>query len=156
MSAPANPVELIASASEAAKTGKIDEAITSLKRLLDQQPDHELGIGMLASLYAEIGMLDRAESFFEKALSINNSNPLARLHLGATQMQSGKKEQALSTLKPLLEDDKDFLAHFYSGTILADLNKNEKARIMFTTSAQRMPGNHPLQGKLQEQLKAVA
>lgn len=156
MNKPITTVELLAQATKSVRTGEIDEAILILKSLLTQDPDHELATGMLASLYAEIAMLDRAEPLFEKVLALNGENSLARLHLGTTRMQLGKNELALSTLRPLLQDEKDYLAHFYTGALLAELNKIDEARIIYITTAQRMPSDHPLRQDLQAAIDALS
>jgi len=147
--------EEIAKAAAAAKSGNSESAIEMLKELVDRNPDHELAVGMLASLYADLGMMDRAERLFEQVLNINLANPLARLHLGTTRMQLGKHEQALSTLEPLLQSQDDFIAHFYCGMLQLELNNIQESRINLDIASQRMPVEHPLRPNLDAALDSI-
>jgi len=79
--------KLLSQATEALQAGEPEQAISVLKDLLEKYPKNEIASGLLASIYAEIGMLDRAEEHFREALNANRQNPLLRLHLGLAEAQ---------------------------------------------------------------------
>jgi cytochrome c-type biogenesis protein CcmH/NrfG len=60
-----------------------------LKELLAADPDHEIANGMLAGIYAQLNMTQRAVEYFHRVLAINPQNALARVQLEALE-RSGK------------------------------------------------------------------
>ena len=145
---------LINQAIEFGKQREFDKAIEVLKNLVQIRPTHELGLGMLASIYAEIGMQDRAINLYRKILEINPSNPLAGFQLGLAQFRAGETEQALATWESSLTED-DFMFHFHCGLALQKLNRVEEAKPMFEHAAKTMPNTHALYGQLQEIRKSL-
>lgn len=141
-------------ATEAAKSGDKEAAISQLKQLLDINPRHELANGMLASIYAELGLIERAIHFFQKVLDHHPANVLARFQLGVLLLTHEQPQRSLDVLQPMLSMDDDFLGHFHSGLALVALGRPEQARKLFQQAAKRMPANHPLYEKLQAVLKA--
>lgn len=146
--------EALGLAAACAKRGDLEGAITHLKVVLGAEPDHEIANGMLAGIYAELKMPERATACFERVLAINPRNVLARFQLGLLQLTSGRPQEALETLRPNLSDKTDFLAHFYSGLALLELKKTEEARAVLQQAAQRMPRDHQLYPQLQELLRS--
>lgn len=147
-------LDLIKRATEYAKDRKFDQAIEVLKSLLQSLPNHELGLGMLASLYAEIGMNDRAIENFEKIISLNAENPLAVFQLGLIHFKAGRAQKALDIWQSALSDT-DYMMHFYSGLALQSLARIDEAKSMFEQAAKTMPKDHALFGQLQELLKSL-
>jgi tetratricopeptide (TPR) repeat protein len=141
-------------ATACAKRGDLEGAITHLKEVLSAEPDHEIANGMLAGIYAELKLPERATTCYERVLAINPRNVLARFQLGLLQLTSGRPKEALETLRPNLSDPSEFLAHFYSGIALIDLKKPEEARALLRQAAQRMPADHQLYPQLQELLRS--
>ena len=146
--------ELLIEATALVKTGEFDVAIEKLKELIDAHPTHEIALGMLAGIYAQIGMHDRAIAYFERVLDINPENPLARLQMGLCQLSSGQPADALDTWKPALADSEDFLARFHSGLALLQLKRPAEARQLLEEAQRRMPKNHALYPQLAEIMAA--
>lgn len=142
-------LNLLNQATEFGKKREFDHAIETLKTLISHSPNHELALGMLASIYAEIGLYDRAIENFEKALDLNADNPLVRFQLGLIQFKNGDPQQALDTWAPALNQN-DFMLHFHSGLALRELNRIDEARQMFAQANKTMPSNHALHAQLQE------
>ena len=69
--------QILIQATKFAKLGDFEQAIVRLKTLLEAEPEHEVATGMLASIYAQLGMADRAIGFYQKTLAINPGNSLA-------------------------------------------------------------------------------
>lgn len=142
------------SATRAAKAGDKEEAITQLKQLLGIDPHHEIANGMLASIYAELGLTDRATHYFRELLNHHPANVLARFQLGVLLLTAGKPQEAIDILQPMLSIEDDFLAHFHSGLGFDALHQPGRAQALFQQAAKRMPANHPLHDNLQALLKA--
>ena len=142
-------------AAACAKRGELDEAIVHLKEILGATPDHEIANGMLAGIYAELKMPERATVHYQRVLAVNPRNVLARFQLGLLQLTGGQPQAAVETLRPNLADDTEFLAHFYSGQALLQLGKTGEARVLLQRTAQRMPTEHPLYGQLQGLLQSA-
>lgn len=151
-----NPVSdrtaLLRSATDAAKRGELDAAIVQLKSLLDLDPKNEVALGMLAAIYAQIGLRDKAAEYFQRTLQVNPRNSLARFQLGLMQLADQKPEEALETWKLSLADPGEFMAHFHSGLALLALKRPGEARGLFEQAARHMPADHPLRGQLQQLL----
>jgi tetratricopeptide (TPR) repeat protein len=140
-------------AAACAKRGDLEAAIVHLKDVLGAAPDHEIANGMLAGIYAELKMPERATACYERVLVANPRNVLARFQLGLLQLTGGRPQEALETLRPNLSDNTEFLAHFYSGLALLELKKTGEARGLLQRAAQRMPADHALYPQLQALLE---
>jgi len=139
-----------------AKQGDFEQAIVHLKSILASDPKHEVAVGMLAAIYAQIGLLDRAIDYYQRTLAINPQNVLARFQLGLTQLTAKRPREALATWKPCLDQPGEFLAHFHSGLALLQLQKPAEARAMFAHAARRMPKAHALYPQLQDLLSRLS
>ena len=145
--------EALGLAAACAKRGELEAAIKHLKEVLGAAPDHEIANGMLGGVYAELKMPERATACYERVLATNPRNVLARFQLGLLQLNGGRPQEALDTLRPNLSDNTEFLAHFYSGLALLDLRKPAEARALLQQAAQRMPPDHQLYPQLQGLLR---
>lgn len=148
--------ELLGLAAACARRGDFESAIVHLKRLLAADPRQEIALGMLAGIYAELKMADRAADLYRQVLAVNPRNPLARFQLGLLQFTEGRPREAVDTLHPALVDESDFLAHLYSGLALRQLGLTGEARPLLEVAAQRMPVDHALYPKLRELLEGPA
>ena len=144
---------LLAQATACTKNNDFAGAIGHLKTLLQSNPEHEIANGMLAAVYAELGMTDRAIDYFQRVLSLNPDNALARFQLGLLQLRAERPREALETWKTALADPDDFAAHYYSGATLLRLEEPEKARPILQEAARRMPKDHALFPQLHELLR---
>jgi predicted Zn-dependent protease len=150
---PIDAREAVGLAAAYAQRGELEPAMIQLRELLQADPDHEIANGMLASIYAQLNMTDRAVTGYRRVLAINPHNVLARFQLGLLQVTSGHPQEAVDTLRPCLTDKQDFLAHFYSGVALLELQRPEEARALLARASQRMPADHTLQPRLRELLE---
>jgi tetratricopeptide (TPR) repeat protein len=141
-------MQLLKTAAESAKCGNYDDAIAQLKQLLDEDRNNELAIGMLAAIYLQIGMHQRASSWYRKLRELSPDNPLARFQLGLTRLNQGMPGEALESWQPLLEKEGEFVAHFHSALALLQLDRREDAHQLLELAGQRMPTDHPLQPAL--------
>jgi tetratricopeptide (TPR) repeat protein len=130
-------------AAKLVKDRQFDHAISVLKALDESYDEDQLVLGMLAGVYFQIGMVDRAELYYKKALSINPRNNLALLQLGLAQVELGRPEDALDTWRPMLDIPQDFLAHFHTGLTLLKIGRADDALDYLITAKENMPTEHP-------------
>lgn len=135
---------------EQAKEGDLDNAIPTLKSILEDNPDHDISLGMLASIYLQIGMHDQAIDLYNRLLKINPENPLARFQLGMAKLNSDKPEEALTAWEPMLGMENEFMANFHSALALMLLGRSKEALECILNAARHMPSSHPLYPKLLE------
>jgi tetratricopeptide (TPR) repeat protein len=140
---------LLQQATAHASAGDFEQAIIDLKALLEIDPAHEIGQGMLGAIYAQLNMRERAMACFRRVLEKNPSNALARLHLGLLQLSSAQLDEAIETFQASLGSPGDYLVHFHSGLALLQLQKPAQARKLLENAAQRMPKGHALYPQLQ-------
>lgn len=137
-------------ATEYAKEGDLENAMVQLKQILESHPRHEVSMGMLASIYLQIGMHQKAIQQFEALLTAHPQNPLARFQLGMARLANGEPEKALSQWAPMLEMDNEFMAHFHSALALIQLGRLDEALPLIERARGNMPEAHPLYSKLLE------
>ena len=135
--------KMLTEAAEHAKKGNLEQAITTLKELLQEAPKHEIALGMLGGIYAQIGMHDRAIQTFKQVLELNPNNHLARLHLGISQIETQAAAEAIDTLETLLKLPGDFAGHYFSGIANLHLAQPEIAHELFEKALQTMPKDNP-------------
>lgn len=145
---PSQERELLGLATACARRGDFATAMIHLKELLAVDPRQEIALGMLAGIYAELKMPDRAVALYRQVLTVNPGNPLARFQLGLLQLAESRPGDALETLRPVLGDENDFLAHFHSGLALRQLGRAGEARQLLEVAARRMPPDHLLYPQL--------
>jgi len=86
-------------AAASAKRGDFEAAIVHLKEVLRAAPDHEIANGMLAGLYAELKMPERATACYERVLATNPHNVLALFQLGLLLRELNKPAEAHALLQ---------------------------------------------------------
>ena len=145
-----NSDEILALAAQNAQKEDFEQAIVHLKTLLNATPNHEIALGMLAGIYAQLNMHSRAIDLFHCILKFHPSNPLARFQLGLALLANKQPEEALKAWAPSLKQRDDFASHFYSGVALIELQKPKEAQAMFSQAAKHMDKSHPLFDQLQK------
>lgn len=123
-------------------------AIESLKGILDQDSQHEIATGMLASIYLQIGHVDAAIKLYETLLMLNPENPLARFQLGLARLNNGEATAAIDVWAPMLDTENEFMANFHSALAFVQLGRNQDAIARLTHASQHMPTSHPLYPQL--------
>ncbi len=130
------------------KNKQFELAMSGLKEYLQEFPTNEVARGMLASLYFQIGMHDRAIPEFETILEQNPDNALARFQLGMTRYTRGELEKSIDCWLPLTEVEDDFMGSFHSALAYVDLQQAPMARPLVEKCVKVMPKNHPLYPRL--------
>jgi tetratricopeptide (TPR) repeat protein len=84
---------------------KYDDAIVYLQRALELEPNFALARAMLAEVYVEMKLYDKAFAEAQKAVRLSNGN-LEKAVLGRSYFFVGKKSEAMQILENLLNQSK--------------------------------------------------
>ena len=96
--------------------GSIENTMVRLKACLEIEPTHAHANYLLGSAYAELGIYDRAVSFMQQAITLDDSLTEGRFHLGMLHLAMGDIEQMEVVLKPLDDLGQDhYLVKFKQG-----------------------------------------
>ena len=139
-----------------AKKGHYDEAIVNLKALLNNHTGDEVATGLLAAIYMQIGMDERAIELYDSILVDNPNNPLVRFQKGMAHLRNGSPEDALSTWEPLLSNDEDFMTQFHAGAAFLQINDTERAKDSLQKAKKNIPANHPLAIEVENLLHKIS
>lgn len=78
------------------------DAVSMLKTLVERDPKHVFGNYLLAAEHMQLGMVERAEAGFRKAVELAPDFPMARFQLGQLYLVKGDAVAAKAALAPLL------------------------------------------------------
>ncbi|WP_455205854.1 tetratricopeptide repeat protein [Kaarinaea lacus] len=92
-----NSDKLFDLALQASQANDTQKSIGLMKNAIDQSPQDARMWHMLGTLYADIGIYDKAVVNMEKALKIDENYNIARFHLGLLHLTSGNQDKAEST-----------------------------------------------------------
>jgi tetratricopeptide (TPR) repeat protein len=129
------------------KRGRLDEAITLMKKLAELNPDSVMAHTNLSVFYVEKGMKEAAED--EKAISMSIRMKLAA-QLASAEIQDKKKKEEeeqeardrMAMFKEVLDiDDDDLLANYGVGSCQVALGEYEQA-IPFLEKALKIKPTH--------------
>ncbi len=140
----------LALATNLAKDRQFDQAIVILKSLVSENSKDEIVLGLLASIYFQIGMEEHAKDFYLKILTVNPENALAAFQLGLAQLSTGQAQEAVDTWAPLLKNEQEFMAHFHTGLAFLELERPVEALNVLQIARLNMPKSHPLFEKADE------
>ncbi|MGG6463278.1 tetratricopeptide repeat protein [Solilutibacter silvestris] len=93
--------ELLRLSLDAMSSDRDADAMMMLKTLLEREPGDANGQYLLAALHAQIGMMDRAEEGFRKAVALAPGMVMARFQLGQLLLVKGDNGSARDILEPL-------------------------------------------------------
>ncbi|MFN2502448.1 MAG: tetratricopeptide repeat protein [Pyrinomonadaceae bacterium] len=104
-----------------------EQAIQSLKRAIALEPNlpgahHQLGV-----IYFHIGMLDKGQTEFEKTLSINPTDAMARFRIGLIHSHRAEYERALAIFKTVPREVNPQVFDRSLATVLFQLGRTEEA-----------------------------
>lgn len=138
---------------DAVRRADYGSAIAGLNGFLAAHPEHEVATGLLAAVYFQLGMHDRARVLYEQLVAKHPANALARFQLGVLRLSDNPRE-ALALWQPLLDVKEEFMAHFHSALAHLQLQDLAAAKPLLDHAAIYMPQSHPLRQQL-EHLRSV-
>lgn len=120
------------------KLGLKDQSISSMKSVIELDPENANALNYLGYTYADMGKnLDEAEKLVKAALAIKPDDGYITDSLGWIYYQKGEYERALATMEKavtLVPDDPVILEHL--GDIYMKLNNTQKALLFYRKSLQ--------------------
>lgn len=81
---------------------KVDDAVLSLRAVLDQAPEDAEAMGLLADAYDRAGEADLARDYLSQAATASNNGPMQSLRLAARLMSEERWRPAEDALLPAL------------------------------------------------------
>ena len=125
---PVNAAFCEAYAHALAAAGKQAQAIDIFRAALDREPNRPDLFDDIGSLYAQLGKWDEARPEFERALAMDDSHVLPRIHLGIVLRQQHNYDAALLNLETAVNrEPANALAQFEFGRTLEAAGKDDAA-----------------------------
>ena len=119
-------------ARELYQEGELDEAIEIYKKAQDLEPDDSTIPLMLGIIYEDKELLDKANSYFERARLLSSQKIDFYNSRGMVYFQMGKLDKAVLDTKKALElDSNSAFSHFLLGNIYEMENKITEAILEF-------------------------
>ena len=103
---PENPYAMYGMGIVLARSGKADEAIVLLKKVLEKKAFNVGILKTLGKVYFDTGNYAKAQSVFEGTLGIMPHDYECNLYMGRVLIEYGKLDQAMDLLLPFGSDDK--------------------------------------------------
>jgi tetratricopeptide (TPR) repeat protein len=148
-----NADELVSQGLAASQAGNSPEAIDLWQQASAIAPGSGIPHFLMASEFASLGEVDRAEASFANAVLLAPGLLTARYQLGLLQFSSGRAAMALVTWEPLLAGDHPdpiapALAHFVRGYAALAQDAFDEALASFDAGLQINTTNLPLSGDI--------
>lgn len=134
---------LYQSAQAHAQNGEIEAAMGKLGEILKQNPDYALAHNDLGVLSYQIGEVQKAREYYEKAVSLEPANYTFMKNLAEYYLLvMGEIEKALELYVAILKGDpQDVEALMAAGRISEAFNNHEQARIFYEAVLDAKPWN---------------
>src|SRR4051812_34850586 len=107
-----------------------EQAVQSLKRAVDLDPNFENAHQQLGLIYLHIGLFDKALEECQKALSIDPTDSGVRLRLGLIEEYKGDYDKALTILKTVPFDANPAITKRAIATVMFQLGRIDEATKM--------------------------
>jgi Flp pilus assembly protein TadD len=133
----------------ASAAGRIDDALSLLRRACAVAPGDATPQFLLGAELAQAGRYEDAENHYAAAVSLAPSLAIARFELGVLQFTSGRPAVALVTWQPLLElPAGDPLRLFASGYVALAQDRFQDAQRLFVEGMAANTANPPLNANI--------
>ena len=106
---PRNTLALRSASSQAVQMGRLDEALQYAQSAVTLDPLQAENYSAAGYAYWALGSLQEAESFFRKALELNDTGPVYHYNVGLTLLAQGQASAALGLMRQ--ETDPVFRQH---------------------------------------------
>lgn len=146
---PANRAKLVNKAIEYLKTGKPDQALKPLGKLLHALPRDPDGLHLAGLAQVHLGRFERAIDLFRQAVAVAPRFALFRYNLATALHKGGHLEESRDAFRKTLELDPAMAdAYMNLGTVLSQLGEHGEAEQRFREALARRPGDVHAQGNL--------
>lgn len=142
--------QLLDMALQASQDNDTQKSFGLVKQAIEQAPDDTRMWYMLGSLYADIGIYEKAVQNMEKALQIDSGYGIARFHLGLLYLTMGQQPQAESTWQLLDKlGNTHYLTLFKSGLIDIANDRVEEGIELIKRGIENNQLNEPLNSDME-------
>jgi len=108
--------------------GRYEQAIASLRTILEISPDNVNAHLDLGRALAQVGSWDAALRELQRAAEISGGHPMALAVIGNVQARAGRRDEALLTLDALLAlEPETYVAPYYKAILYAGLGDADEA-----------------------------
>lgn len=132
------------------KTGRFEEGIAQMEKVLAIEPDHADALNFIGYSYADRGIrLDEAERLVAKALALKPGNGYILDSMGWVYFRQNRLKEALTYLRQAaaaLPEDGTIAEHLGDALVKAGLV--EEAREAYRRALERNPGSETVKKKL--------
>ncbi len=109
--------------------GDVDEAISVLFQQIEERPEHATSYALLAKTYANLGQLEQAQHWAERAIQEDRLLAEAHYTLALIYEEQGLRDKATESLrKTLFLNREHVLAHYVLGTLYRGSGNDEMAK----------------------------
>lgn len=137
-----NPVFLYNYANLLMKTGRSEESVKYLLKVIQLKPGHFNAHYMLGEIYFKAGDLNKSIFHFRKAIQLFPNNEKAKNNLGVVYYSMGKKKEAETEFSEAVRINPEYgIARFYLGVIYAEKGQKDDARKEIELSVRLDPDN---------------
>lgn len=130
---------------EAHVAGRLQEAESGYRAVLEQTPRHPDALHLLGLIRRDHGALDEAESLIRRAIAQDEQARFTG-SLGSVLLDQGRKPEAEAMFRRAIElNSRDPAAHYNLGILLLDLARADEAEVAFRHALaldEHMPGAH--------------
>ena len=132
--------QLVAQAEQALANGNLLTAMASLRRLVQQAPNHVYAHTRLADLLIRQDQLDEAQSLLETAVRLDPTHAPGHVLRARLAVRCGNSEAALDALnKAILHDHTAWGARVEKAQLLESLGRTRDAALCWQQAAGTMP-----------------
>ncbi len=122
--------------------GRLDEAETLYKQILQVVPSHPIVLHYLGVIAYQSGRNEAAVDFIKQALVIQPDNPEAHQNLGSALKAQGKLEEAIQSYRKALDINPGLIAAYFNlGNAYKDLKRFDDSISSFQAALSINPDN---------------
>jgi tetratricopeptide (TPR) repeat protein len=148
--------ELVALARVDIGKGDLEKALDKLKQAISMGTYPVEALGMIARLYAQIGLFNRAEVYFAQFLNQVPGAINETFQYGMVQLDAGDSDAALATWKKLLDGHPEHPpAQFYTGLIQAEKQQIDEAKETLGSLINSIPTDNLYFDRAKDLLQAI-
>jgi tetratricopeptide (TPR) repeat protein len=148
--------ELIALARLDVEKGDLESGLSKLKQVVKSKDDVPEAKTMLARLYAQLGLFDKAQEFYQSFLDDNPDALVESFQFGMTYFDSGERNRAIDIWNGVLEKNPVFPpALYYKSVALMQEGQSADAKISIEKLLQSAPSDNLYFGKAKELIDGI-
>lgn len=126
------------------QAGRLAEAETLYREILEVQPNHPDALHLLGVVARRAGRNDLAVELIRRAIGVNDQIAGFHYNLGNALVQQGKSDEAIAAYRRALQLEPRFIeAHINVGTALLELGRLSEAEDAFRATIALKPDHAP-------------